>query len=181
MPPRPASRCWAFHRAWPAPHDDTAEPIILRYEACDLGRHAIDRISRTGHRQRRERPRERPRRIADGQTDAAPPDVDPENAHRSMLQFVVTSTLVKTTSAVCALIVVSFAVTVPARQDDRARTEALAARAGDRMQALHREADQLAAQERTLLGDLRKLELERQIKRKNFGSWTWRPHRSSAS
>ena len=32
------------------------------------------------------------------------------------------------------------------------------------MQALHREADQLAAQERTLLGDLRKLELERQIK-----------------
>ncbi|HEY3044158.1 MAG TPA: peptidoglycan DD-metalloendopeptidase family protein [Vicinamibacterales bacterium] len=50
------------------------------------------------------------------------------------------------------------------RQDDRARTEALAARATQRMEALHREADQLALQERTLLGDLRKLELERQIK-----------------
>ena len=32
------------------------------------------------------------------------------------------------------------------------------------MEALHREADQLALQERTLLGDLRKLEVERQIK-----------------
>lgn len=101
-----------------------------------------------------------------------------------MLQFVVTSTLVKTTktlfacSAVSAprhargnlspskvaLIVVSFAVSVLAQQDDRGRTEALAARAIERLQALHREADELAAQERTLLGDLRKLELERQIK-----------------
>jgi murein hydrolase activator len=50
------------------------------------------------------------------------------------------------------------------QQDNRARTEALAARATARMEALHREADELAAQERTLLGDLRKLELERQIK-----------------
>jgi septal ring factor EnvC (AmiA/AmiB activator) len=70
----------------------------------------------------------------------------------------------KTTSAVSVLIVATLAVAGSARQDDRARTEALAARAGERMQALHREADQLAAQARTLLGDLRKLELERQIK-----------------
>ena len=47
---------------------------------------------------------------------------------------------------------------------DRARTEALARRAGERIQALQREADSLAAQERTLLGDLRKLEVDRQIK-----------------
>ena len=67
-------------------------------------------------------------------------------------------------SAVCTVIVMSLAVPVLARQDDRARTEALATRAGERLQALHREADQLAAQERTLLGDLRKLEVERQIK-----------------
>src|SRR5690349_20683114 len=51
-----------------------------------------------------------------------------------------------------------------AQEADRARTEALAARASARMDALHREADQLASQERTLLGDLRRLELERQIK-----------------
>ena len=47
---------------------------------------------------------------------------------------------------------------------DRARTEALARRAADRLQALQREADSLASAERTLLGDLRKLEIEREIK-----------------
>ena len=51
-----------------------------------------------------------------------------------------------------------------AQQSDQTRTEALARRATDRMQALQLEADRLASQERTLLGDLRKLELERQIK-----------------
>jgi septal ring factor EnvC (AmiA/AmiB activator) len=49
-------------------------------------------------------------------------------------------------------------------QPDRARTEALARRAGERLQALTREAERLAAEGRTLLGDLRKLEVERQIK-----------------
>ena len=47
---------------------------------------------------------------------------------------------------------------------DRARTEALARRATERQQPLQREADHLAAEERTLLGDLRKLEIERQLK-----------------
>jgi murein hydrolase activator len=49
-------------------------------------------------------------------------------------------------------------------QPERARTEALARRASDRLQALQREADRLASEERTLLGDLRKLEVEKQIK-----------------
>jgi septal ring factor EnvC (AmiA/AmiB activator) len=47
---------------------------------------------------------------------------------------------------------------------ERARTEALARRAADRLQSLQREADRLASEERTLLGDLRKLEVEKQIK-----------------
>ena len=51
-----------------------------------------------------------------------------------------------------------------AQQPERARTEALARRASERLQSLQREADRLAAQERTLMGDLRKLELERQLK-----------------
>ena len=51
-----------------------------------------------------------------------------------------------------------------AQPADRARTEALAQRATDRLQALQKEADRLAADERTLLGDLRKLEVDRQIK-----------------
>jgi len=58
------------------------------------------------------------------------------------------------------------ALTAPlvAQEGDRARTEALARRAGERLQALHQEADRLAAETRTLLGDLRRLDLERQIK-----------------
>src|SRR5467141_3673509 len=51
-----------------------------------------------------------------------------------------------------------------AQQPDRARTEALARRAAERLQSLQREADRLATQERTLMGDLRKLEIERQLK-----------------
>lgn len=62
------------------------------------------------------------------------------------------------------LVVLAFPLALLARQNDRARTEVLAARASQRMDALHREADALALQERTLLGDLRKLEVERQIK-----------------
>src|SRR5437660_2929088 len=51
-----------------------------------------------------------------------------------------------------------------AQQPDRARTEALSRRATERLQGLQREAEHLAAQEQTLLGDLRKLDVERQIK-----------------
>jgi septal ring factor EnvC (AmiA/AmiB activator) len=49
-------------------------------------------------------------------------------------------------------------------QSDRARTESLSRRATDRLQALQREADRLAADERSLLGDLRTLEIQRQLK-----------------
>src|SRR4051794_34156780 len=47
---------------------------------------------------------------------------------------------------------------------DRSRTEALARRAAERLQSLQREADRLASDERTLLGDLRKLDVDRQIR-----------------
>jgi septal ring factor EnvC (AmiA/AmiB activator) len=46
---------------------------------------------------------------------------------------------------------------------ERDRTEAAARRTEERLRALQREADALAAQERSLLADLRKLEIERQI------------------
>jgi len=51
-----------------------------------------------------------------------------------------------------------------AQPPDRARTEALARRAGERLQALQREAERLASEESSLLNDLRKLEVERLIK-----------------
>src|SRR5471032_3363809 len=62
-------------------------------------------------------------------------------------------------SAVSSLVVVTAQVPV-----ERARTEGLARRASERLQALQREADRLASDERTLLGDLRKFEIERELK-----------------
>jgi septal ring factor EnvC (AmiA/AmiB activator) len=48
-------------------------------------------------------------------------------------------------------------------QQDRDRATAAGKRADERLRSLRKEADTLAAQERTLLADLRRLELERQI------------------
>ena len=62
------------------------------------------------------------------------------------------------------LIVPAMSLLLLAQPADRARTEALARRAADRLQTLQREADRLASEEGTLLGDLRKLEVQRQIK-----------------
>src|SRR6516164_8623259 len=56
------------------------------------------------------------------------------------------------------------ALTGAAQQPDRTRTEAQSRRATERIQALQREADKLTSEERSLLGDLRKLEIDRQIK-----------------
>jgi len=66
-------------------------------------------------------------------------------------------------SASSALLAV-FVTLLAAQPTDRARTEALARRATERLQALQREADRLASEERTLLNDVRKLEIERQLR-----------------
>ena len=65
---------------------------------------------------------------------------------------------------VAVLIIPALSLLLLAQPADRARTEGLAQRAADRLHVLQREADRLASEERTLLGDLRKLEIERQIK-----------------
>jgi len=57
---------------------------------------------------------------------------------------------------------------VGAQEADHGLAEALAHRATERLQALHEEADRLAAEERSVLGDLRRLELEREIKSEEF-------------
>jgi septal ring factor EnvC (AmiA/AmiB activator) len=84
-------------------------------------------------------------------------DLHPASACRR----IVAATLWK--SAIVAWLLVGTVVSM-AQQGDRPKTEALARRATERLQALQQEADQLASQERTLLNDLRRLELERQIK-----------------
>ena len=47
---------------------------------------------------------------------------------------------------------------------DRERVERLSQRASERVQALQAEADELASRQRTLLEEMRRLELDRQIK-----------------
>src|ERR671910_697506 len=46
---------------------------------------------------------------------------------------------------------------------DRAKAEAMARRVNERIRALQREADRLAGEARTLLGDVRRLEVERDL------------------
>ena len=71
------------------------------------------------------------------------------------------------TAPACVLLAVACGVFMAARhpvaaQDaDRARAEALARRVGDRIKSLQDEAARLAGQSGTLLGDLQKLEVER--------------------
>src|SRR6266853_2590493 len=67
-------------------------------------------------------------------------------------------------SLASAFMAVTVSTAVAAQPPERARTEALARRATERLQALQREADRLASEERTVLGDLRKLEIERQLR-----------------
>ncbi len=55
-------------------------------------------------------------------------------------------------------------VPVAAQTGDRARVEAQAARAAARIRTLQQEADGLAAHERSVLGDLRRLEVERELR-----------------
>jgi septal ring factor EnvC (AmiA/AmiB activator) len=69
----------------------------------------------------------------------------------------------RTTAAVFTL-GLALAAVAPVGTQDRGRVQDLAKRAADRIRALQREADALAAQEKTLLVELRQLEVQRQIR-----------------
>jgi murein hydrolase activator len=67
--------------------------------------------------------------------------------------------------AAAAVLITSAALAAQqATPTDRARAEAASQRAAERIRALERESEALAAQEKTLLGDLRKLEVERELR-----------------
>ena len=53
---------------------------------------------------------------------------------------------------------------------ERQRVERLSQRAMDRVRALQTEADELASRERTLLGEIRRLEIDRQIRTEELGA-----------
>ncbi len=61
------------------------------------------------------------------------------------------------------VMVVTLSVGLAGQAPDRSPAEAEARRVNDRIRALQNEADELVGQARTLLGDLRKLEIDRQI------------------
>ena len=67
--------------------------------------------------------------------------------------------------AIClALVVATVCVTANAQAPEKSQADALSHRAAERLVALQKEAEALAGQERTLLGDLRQLEIDREIK-----------------
>jgi len=65
-------------------------------------------------------------------------------------------------SVVC-IVALALTASLAGQAPDRSRAEAEARRVTDRIRALEAEADRLARQARTLLGDLRKLEVEREL------------------
>src|SRR5262245_37822091 len=72
-----------------------------------------------------------------------------------------------------ALPVLTLLLSVPAAQDrEGAGVDAMVRRAADRMRALQQEADRIAADSRTLIGDLRKLEIERELKSEELSQIT---------
>ena len=66
------------------PDDDGLQSIVLRRQPFDLGDHLIQ-SGLASNGQRCQRTRERARRVADRQADAAATHVDAENPHTEML------------------------------------------------------------------------------------------------
>ena len=66
-------------------------------------------------------------------------------------------------AAVCGVVLFALHAFVAAQTADRAQSASQADRVGERIRALQSEADRLASQSRTLLGDLRALEVEQQL------------------
>ncbi len=65
---------------------------------------------------------------------------------------------------VVAVLMLPASLAAQAPEQDRAQAEALSKRAGERLAALQKESEALVKQEQTLLVELRKLEVDRQIK-----------------
>jgi septal ring factor EnvC (AmiA/AmiB activator) len=73
-----------------------------------------------------------------------------------------------TVRALMCIAALTLGASLAAQTPDRGRAEAEARRVNDRIRALQVEADQLAGQARTLLGDLRKLEIERELQQERL-------------
>ena len=68
-----------------------------------------------------------------------------------------------TSRAISCVLVIALSAGLSGQTDDRGRTEDEALRVTDRIRSLQSEADRLAGQARTLIGDLRTLEIDREL------------------
>ena len=75
-------------------------------------------------------------------------------------------------TAVAGALLLAAALAAGGRPQDPSSAEAMAARAAARIKDLQQEADSLASRERTLLEDLRKLEVERDLRAEEFTAST---------
>lgn len=75
-------------------------------------------------------------------------------------------------TAVAGALLLAAALAAGGRPQDPSSAEAMSARAAARIKELQREADSLASRERTLLEDLRKLEVERDLRAEEFTAST---------
>ncbi len=178
--------------------DDLGEAVLLRSQPVDLAPDHVDGRCWL-HVQRRQRTRKGSRPIADREADSTASDIDAQHteAHpadviisaghvvdralglRCTLLVVVRSLAAGAVRSLAAGAVLNLAAgaglvaaapVAGAQAPGRESAEAMARRAGDRLRVLRQEADRLASEARTLLGDLRKLEVDRQIKAEELKS-----------
>jgi septal ring factor EnvC (AmiA/AmiB activator) len=161
-------RCGLF--TWrpvqPARQSDnhSAEAVVFGGEPLHFSLHLVQCV--TGrHRQRHQWTREKSGRVADREPHSPATYVYTQYSHPDAI-FCRTAMSFRRLALKTAMLVVSVTALTAAefQGDGRQQTETLSRRATERLQSLNDEADRLAAEERTLLGDLRRLELEREIR-----------------
>lgn len=146
------------------PHHHRGHPIVFGRQTADRGGDLIECSSL--HDQRPERPRQESGGIADRKSDALLSDIQTDDPHDVSIVSLPLSTRIRLAALVWLLS--GFASVARSGQDGSVQAERLARRAAERLTALHQEADRLAAEARTLLTDLRALEVERQIRREEL-------------
>ena len=142
-------------------HDDRGEALLFSGKPADLSGHALDR-GPASDGNRGERSRKHSRGITDGDTNPSLSHIEPEHSHDDAI-FCRTPMFRRFLAAAGASLTLAAALAV-AQDVDRERTQQLSQRAAERLQALHDEADRLASQERSLLNDVRRLEIDREIR-----------------
>jgi murein hydrolase activator len=90
--------------------------------------------------------------------------MDLPHVHKSPRPLRTRSVLLGVLCTLCGVAATAAIAWQSGNPQDRARAEAAARRASERLRVLQKEAEDLAARERTLLGELRALEVDRQIK-----------------